>query len=335
MNYIEETLKFIESDEMREYLYPLFAAEKNKTLLRSKCAEIVSHAPAQIERKIPVLDLIAAQTEPNPEGDCHDPVKLAALARFALGEAQNASAGAVFQVREFIFHKNGYYNDYTMYHEFEAALQYIKWIDKQEDNVPEIHKNANYLIGKYIPGEIGKMVCVFHWILNATGEIWYFGDEVDHWKSEFYNYLGDMNLPVPFEPGDIVTADCRPFAETRQVLIIGTGDNHDCCAVQCIYSAPDKKLAACAFKHNSFLRSKEEISHVSVLYRAKRHKGMLAEAEAPFEIISTCIKSNPKLAEQIIDYFHNEKTPARMDDEGNIIEHRGVKWEDLKNEFAM
>jgi len=69
MNYIDETLKFIESDEMREYLHVYFSDEDNKIWLRNKCAEIVSNAPTNALLKIPVLDLITEQTEPCPKGD--------------------------------------------------------------------------------------------------------------------------------------------------------------------------------------------------------------------------------------------------------------------------
>ena len=57
-NYIEETLSFIESVEMREHL--LKCIEESPWGWRCICAEIVALAPAPIEKKIPVFDLSKA-----------------------------------------------------------------------------------------------------------------------------------------------------------------------------------------------------------------------------------------------------------------------------------
>jgi hypothetical protein len=59
MNHIQETLRFIESDEMRAYLFTV----SDELTPR---AAIVSSAPAPLERKIRALDLIAEQTPYDP-----------------------------------------------------------------------------------------------------------------------------------------------------------------------------------------------------------------------------------------------------------------------------
>jgi hypothetical protein len=331
MNYIDETLKFIESDEMREYMHTYLHGlqdDKKTGWLRNTCAEIVSNAPACIERKIPVLDLIAEQTEPIPKGDWHDPVWLAEFARRALGEEQKGQVGTVFQVREYLYHEPGNYDDYTLYHTFDAAIDYIKWIDSECDNRDPDYINdiAYYYIEKFIPGDDGKMVATFYWIINHSGEIWYFGEErytCDPFRDKFFDFLGNLNLPVPFEPGDIVTADCRPFAKDRRVLILKVGDNSDCCCVQCLFILPTGKLDTGAFKHNRFFRSAHhEISHVSSLYRAVRYEGELDENEQPFIELSAAIGENHHLGSEIWDYFFEN-------DDG-----WGIPWEKIKNNFV-
>jgi len=327
MNYIDETIKFIESDEMREYLHVYFSKEDDKIWLRNICAEIVSNAPTCVTDKIPVLDLIAEQTKPRPKGDWHDPVWLANFARHALGEEQKGPVGTVFQVRELLYHEPSYYDDYTLYHTFNAAINYIKWIDTECEDIErdDTHKNANYYIEKFIPNDDGKMVATFYWIVNHAGDIWYFGEERytrDPFRDEFFDYLGNLNLPVPFEPGDIVTADCRPFAKERRVLILSIGDNSDCCSVQCLFTFSIGKLAIGAFKHNRFLKSSHrEISHVSVLYRTARYQGELDEYEQPFSKLSAVIKKNPLLGQEIWDYFFEN-------DDG-----WGLTWEEIKEKF--
>ena len=96
MNYIAETLKFIESDEMREYLRTRLDWLGTDWRGRNLCGDIVSQAPAPLEMKVPALELIAEQTECNPEHDFCDPAKKAELARYALAERHNNIPGAAY-----------------------------------------------------------------------------------------------------------------------------------------------------------------------------------------------------------------------------------------------
>jgi hypothetical protein len=91
INYIEETLKFIESEQMRESLRAWSIIHD-----RNRCGQIITCAPASLEIKISALELIAEQTEYNPEKLYHEPVILAKHARLALDELYNTSPGTVF-----------------------------------------------------------------------------------------------------------------------------------------------------------------------------------------------------------------------------------------------
>ena len=102
-SYIEESLKFIESDEMRDYLREyLLSGDLKGWLNRSTCSEIVCFAPASLESKIPVLELIAEQTEPNPkrDNDFQDPAKFAKEMRIALDERYSNPPGTMLIPRE-------------------------------------------------------------------------------------------------------------------------------------------------------------------------------------------------------------------------------------------
>ena len=90
--YIEETLKFIESDEMRDYLRTRLDWFGPEWFGRAKCTQVVSFAPAPLERKIPVLKLIAKQTEYDSEHDYYAPSKLAECAQMALDERYSNTA---------------------------------------------------------------------------------------------------------------------------------------------------------------------------------------------------------------------------------------------------
>lgn len=61
LNYIETSLAFIESKEMREYLM----TELPKSCRAADtCADIVAFAPAPIEYKLPVLEQIVREIKP-------------------------------------------------------------------------------------------------------------------------------------------------------------------------------------------------------------------------------------------------------------------------------
>jgi len=331
--YIEETLKFIESDEMQSYLRECIA--QSDWDWRTYCAEIVSFAPAPLERKIPVLDLIAMQTVKVRESNYDDPAIHAKSSRIALDERYNNPPGTMFWLRDWYYHEEGCIFDDAFFSDFDAAIRFIQE-QQAETGEPDNCEYLSHSIDKYIPGEDGKLEEYCTWILNSMGEIWYFDYKnnkykPDDWQSIF-DYGGDsLYIPVPFQPGDIITADCRPFAKELHVLILEIGD-HDCCGLQCIFIYPNGKMYIAAFKHNSFLRGRFlEGSHISGLYRAACYQGDLKPDEAPLSIISNAIKANPALGSIIWNYIFENETYDKDDDN----DYPGVTWEQLKNQFDL
>lgn len=323
--YIEETLAFIKSTEMREYL-----REHTDKLDGHDYAKIVAYAPAPIERKIPVLDLIAEQS--GYTGHYNNPAKMAAAARAALAERYDNPPGTIFWLRLWHYHKETSYNGDVFFTEYDAAVRYIK----EQQALLNDADAPNYLshsIEKHIPGENGAMKEYCEWVLNHSGEAWYFDYghggkfEPDGWI-DLWDYLGSSQLlPVPFAPGDIILADCRPFAKERRVLITDIGDNHDSSAVQCLYCLPEGKLSMASFKHNAFLDFTDESSHISALYRAERWNGELSADEAPLQIVGAALKKNPGLGDELQDFILRSELKAS--------DRWGVSWEDLKNAINL
>ncbi len=93
----------------------------------------------------------------------------------------------------------------------------------------------------------------------------------------------NLNIDIPFQPGDIVTVDSRPFAKEKHVVILEVGP--DCCGVQAMYwDSKDGKWRTGAVKHGSIY---EEITPmVSPLYRMEKYTGELAEDEKYLEEVS-------------------------------------------------
>ena len=338
MDYIDETLKFIESKEIREHLRTW-----RRPLDRDDCGEIVSRAPASLERKIPVLDLIAEQTEYDPERINHDPAIFAKHARLALDGLYNTSPGTVFLIDACCYEDRKHGRE--LFTTFEAVKKYIHETGVIYSVNPNPHDYLWFYVEKWIPGEDGKMNCPIYYYLNSLGEVWYFDYTSEYEPDDygdtlgFFDHSGDANLAVPFLPGDIIIADCSPFAEERKVLILENLDSMnmvDCCGVRCLHITQSGKIDECALKHNSFIRYSEH-TYVSVLYRATVYNGELTESETPLSIVSNAVKENPELGHKIHEYLINLSLSASEETRSSKKEdkYEGIEWEELKNKFGL
>lgn len=171
-------------------------------------------------------------------------------------------------------------------------------------------KGLSYTITKYLPVDNGQLDEYCIWYLNNSLEPWYFDylNFSDGWEKILYH---DLNLPVPFQLGDIVLADCRPYARLRRVLILDVGDNIDCCCLRALYIGEDDQMFEGAFKHNDFLFNSDGFSPISGLYRAYRWTGKPADCEEPFDMLSPLIYKRPGLGIEIRDYIWEKGIDGR------------------------
>ncbi|MDL2325124.1 hypothetical protein LJC61_08300 [Ruminococcaceae bacterium OttesenSCG-928-A16] len=335
--YVEESLKYIESEEMRRFLRNCLHSEHCQTdwqwRIPYTCGQIVTYAPAPIGKKILTLDLISAQASRNSNQDLENIEKLASEHRIALDERYNTSSGEFYYLQDWFYHEECGMLLNSFFSSFDAAIRYIHDLPKEEYEL-DTASFLSYSIEKYVPDEGGIYQKYCTWILNDSAHIWYFdyGEKYKprDWENIFAYRGWALNLPVPFHPGDIILADCRPFSKERRVVILEIGDNHDCCAVQCLYMCTALKLGSSAFKHNSFHSSREN-SPVSVLYRAVKWNTELPEGEEPLAIISTAIKHQPSLGCAINEWVHSNRTKDRNDDNNEV----GATWEKMKEAFGL
>jgi len=118
-NYLEESLKFIESYEMRDYLRTVQELKQGDV-----CAKIVALAPAPIERKIPVLDLL--EEELGCENKYVSPAKIAQLYRNAFKEQYNTHPSTIFWVRDWLYNKTGQGFGDAFFTTFCSAFEFAK-----------------------------------------------------------------------------------------------------------------------------------------------------------------------------------------------------------------
>ena len=278
-NYIEETLKFVESDEMRELLRKWFASKNVRNPVQI-CAEIVYNAPVAIEQKLPTLKLLFK----------HDKSKDASSEAYVdviqkcLEARYNEIEGMVYDLVLYTKCDNlddAYNGETKKFMSFDETIEHIKSLNKQgndlnmnESETQKFLENSSlltldevalyhqamghgnvlvYALKKYPKESYGELrVC---WYLNEVGEILYanygFNCEIP----------GRLNLPTRFATGDIVIADCQPFGDEQKVLILENEDTFksvDGSGVTCIFINKYGNIDAGYFKSNEFCQCPEE-----------------------------------------------------------------------------
>ena len=135
----------------------------------------------------------------------------------------------------------------------DAALRYIR--DEMEEEKWEDDTECWTILEKWGPGQNGETEHLYTYYLIGD-EIVFFEkkkrDSNDHWlwRTEKNDYALDsqnLNLPIPFQPGDIVTVDCLPFAPVKHALLLEVGS--DCCGVSALFRREDGKWDTGALKH--------------------------------------------------------------------------------------
>ena len=99
------------------------------------------------------------------------------------------------------------------------------------------------------------------YIAEPNGEIQYFlhnygrrGKTKYYTRAEeaFGERSADLNLPVPYRPGDILKIDCSPYTDgVHYCILTEVGD--DCCGVRCMYPVFDGRIGHGALKHGNYL----------------------------------------------------------------------------------
>ncbi|MCL2120740.1 MAG: hypothetical protein FWH28_00640 [Clostridiales bacterium] len=310
----EEALRFIESAELRTHL-----RDGSAQLRNDDYAKIIASAPASIELKIPVLERISWQAAPVSKSRDYDAASALAAFRAALDERyENNPPGTVFLLHIRWLGAYGSFGQeedfWRLFSDFDEAVRFIR-IEK----LPRLEEaswryRSWYEIIKYKPDDEGNMIHEIKWTLNAYGDIWYFhgGREflhrhgfLDYRASEAY--LGEIglpahlrfcrssiDLPVPYQPGDMLSVDLCPFAEQRYVVAAGYEGGR----LQCIYEQrgklycfPLEDLYGWGYMSARML--------LSSLYRAQRMEWQEGE-EGLLIRISAAIKANPGLGREMM-----------------------------------
>ena len=195
----------------------------------------------------------------------------------------------------------------------DTALRYIRDEMKEEDWDEETACWTK--LEKWAPGENGELEFRYAYYL-IRDEVVFFRKKVrqsmNAWMryQETYCYSDssrDLNLPIPYRPGDIVEINCLPFAPVKHVLLLEVGNG--CCEVSCLYPAKGGTWETGALKHGDFMGAYEPM--LSPLYRIASYDKYLPPDERPLKFVQAYIGSDPEKGAQLWDAIYQHDRALR------------------------
>lgn len=160
-----------------------------------------------------------------------------------------------------------------------------------------------YEIEKYMINDKKELEEEYVYIL-VNGEMFYFQDYRTNAGVECCAD-SNLNLPVPFKRGDIITVQMKPFHEEKKLLIVDIGDNNDCCCVQALFKNSKDKFDCAALKHGSHIFKYPTNGSVSPLYSAEIYEGELHESEQELDSLRHVLKDQERYIKQsLYEHWH-------------------------------
>lgn len=208
---------------------------------------------------------------------------------------------------EFFYLKGCYYIDegraeedclepyLTWEHIGERIREYLGYFDAEEREL------VWFYVEKWSPDGNGRLKNDYDYMVLGTEVCYFSSSRREHPGFSIYH---DVNLPVPFHAGDIVTIDCRPYRDVRHVVILEVGDNRDCCCLQALHYAGSGTWNIGAVKHGHVFPSGRSPA-LSPLYRLASFHGQLPEEERLLEQVSRHINGEEKRGSALWNYIFN------------------------------
>lgn len=268
--------------------------------------EIILGAPLPLTEKRKLLDLLNTP-DSDEYADVSDCIREFDDALAAL-ELKN---GEIFTLSEYwydddILDENRSFAEPFL--SFQAAAEYIKkLIEEETEDLDDIDEYVCWTeITKWLPVGDGKMKDVYSYTFVGN-EIHYFKRIGNIPRDSYRGYKSslDLNLPIPFKPGDIVTLNCLPFRPVKQAVLLEV-DNRDCCGVQMLYPRKNKItgdtiLEMGALKHGDGWEG--YFPMLSSLYRLSKYEGELSGEERILKDVQKLIYQNEETGRKLWKYI--------------------------------
>jgi len=354
IDYEELALSFVESEEMRECFRNTLLAGDDPVRINQYYCDIIVGSRASVDKKLEVLRKLTP---------CKETKDLINAAEIALAERKSIVGDVFLVTMNYPYEQDskGYSGEKFERQPcltFDKVMELINKetqieLNREKETIEQGLDRFWYEVEKFIPDENNELVHKISWVLNAKGEIMFFelgkifekhchseDRKDDDWRAWFH-WEGSNNWeypPIPFDFGDIITIDMRPYYDKLNGVIVRIGDNHDCCSIACVYTDEDGYLYCSTLKHDLH----GVLTKVSPLYRAKRFVGELPENEIALKSISESIKKIPstKRAIEHDRFWHNHELAEQIDNYLNSDEYKrmkgsfGCSWDEFKERFS-
>ena len=240
MNSMHEVFKtfvpeLFQAPEMVDYL------QENVNLLDAwRMTNSIGKAPIPLKRKLEMLqkmvpfeDLDAEMKERNCEykdvypGYIIEMVESLTLALYEL----KSNTGAILLLTEWNgAKKSGSMEAAMPFLNYQKVCQYL-----QSDEVGFEDTNIWHSLEIWKSDEAGNLKCDLEFYLLKGEPVSFWADWYSNINDSGFEMNGDLSLPVPFQPGDLLEVGIEPFCPKQRVLVTDIGDNWDCCCLQVAY----------------------------------------------------------------------------------------------------
>lgn len=191
---------------------------------------------------------------------------------------------------------------------FQAAAEYIKkLIEEETEYIDDIDEYICWTeITKWIPAGKGKMKDVYTYTFVGN-EIHYFKRIGNLPRDSYRGYKSslDLDLPIPFQPGDIVTLNSLPFRAVKGAVLLEV-ENWNCCGVQMLYLCKNRINRKTIWKTGALKHGdgwEGYFPMLSSLYRLSKYEGELSGEERILKDVQKRIYQNEETGRKLWKYI--------------------------------
>ena len=275
-----EILDLIESPELHVYLM-----EHTERLKLRDYVSIIAGAPVRLERKQELLHSLEATSGLEPKE--MDYVKLCCECADQAVQYLTMESGVIFLIQLMGYDEDnksevvdGPYIAASLADAKRATRTYYDEDEPGAEWQIFYWRMELYAVGQKDNRREDFLSPEYTYIMNKDGEVQYFIHEKGAGnylngvsgrmvERQFYSVCPELNLPVPYQPGDVLFIDCRPYApDAFYCRLKEVGD--DCCGIQCEYVNSEGELETGALKHGDyFFHHVDVYQYLSPLYRTR------------------------------------------------------------------
>lgn len=276
----------IESETLKKYF-----TENIKALNRWQITDLIAGARIPMERKMEIAKELAKSEPPKEFDGDYTYGDLYQDAKFALDELK-LKEGELFILVGWSYEDNAQRQfECAPFFSIDKAINYIKTEYAELDE----NDNVYFRLEKWIPDHNGDMTMTCDYIVSNKGNIWF----CDHSGIPHLTFFNSRfhNVPVPFNVGDIISLDMRPFMPLMEGIIIRNTGGFDSVSTHCMFIQCDGMLNTSSLKTANHMTMNVDDA-VSPIYRAEK----LETCDTRLKEIQNLLDGSSELGDALWDF---------------------------------